>query len=229
MTPYQNVCQKMQKALEKARRSSQTVQLVAVSKGQEASSILDLYGCGQKIFAENYVQEWQAKRALLAKESNPPFIRWHFTGRLQTNKLKYLIGEIELFHSIDRLSLAEKMNQIAQKKGVICQGLVEIDLAQEPTKTGFRLEELEHFFKIANDFSSLEIKGLMVMPPATYQPETSRPFFTQLRQTLEDLNRKAIYRKNFSELSMGMSQDFEVALEEGATLIRVGRALFNTR
>ena len=219
---YKKIVRTIEIATQKANRSIHPVKLLAVTKGEAFQSILELAKEGQKTFAENYVQEWRRKKGDL---SNFP-IQWHFTGRVQTNKVKYLVGEIELFHSIDRLELAEKINQIAEKQNIVCKGLIEINLAEEKTKGGIHEKNLTNLFEKLNQSDYLTILGLMILPPYSENPESSRPYFKQLREILFDLNQKSIYKTPLTELSMGTSHDFQVAIEEGATWVRIGRALF---
>src|SRR5262249_28735002 len=156
-------------------------------------------------------------------------VRWHFIGHLQTNKVKDLVGPITLFHSIDRSSLAEKIQAEAEKKGVSCRGFVEVNLAQETTKSGVPENRLDSLLKECNRLHHLHIEGLMVIPPLSEDPEQTRPYFRRLREILFDLNRKSVYKNPLRELSMGMSNDYAVAIEEGATWIRIGRALLGER
>ncbi len=219
---YQNLLQEIQNKLLECKRKTNAVQLLIVSKGQTASSLHSLYDLGQVAFGENYVQEWKEKQKSI---SNLP-IEWHFTGHLQSNKLKDLVGKIAYFHSIDRLSVAQEMNKLAEKRQVVCKGFVEVNLAQELSKAGISENKLESFLEDLNSLPFLEIIGLMIIPPASQNPEDSRPYFKHLREILFALNEKKIYKTPLTELSMGMSNDFQIAIEEGATWIRVGRKVF---
>jgi pyridoxal phosphate enzyme (YggS family) len=228
---YRKISHQIKSKLESIGRPANSVKLLAVSKGQPVESIAKLVRLGQTDFGENYVQEWKKKKNLILHNPSPltPHpspIHWHFTGRLQTNKVKELAGEITLFHSIDRWPLAEKIDQVAKDRGMICEGMVEVDLAHEKTKAGAPEEKLEEFLSQLNSFENLKITGLMILPPLADDPEQSRPYFKRLREILFDLNRKNIYKTPLTELSMGMSNDFLVAVEEGATWVRVGRAIF---
>lgn len=223
---YQKVLSLIQLSLEKRGRLPNSTKLLAVTKKQTVQSIVELFQLGQTYFSENYVQEWKEKKETI-KTLYPNFpIRWHFTGRIQTNKVKYLIEEIELFHSIDRLELAEKMNQVAKIKNIKCQGLIELNLGEEKSKAGIHLENIEKVFDQLNQYENLSILGLMILPPYFEDPESSRPYFKQLREILFDLNQRNLYREELTELSMGTSNDFQIAIEEGATWVRVGRTLF---
>lgn len=223
---YQKVLDTIELSLNQSGRKKDSVKLLAVTKGQSTESILELAKLGQTCFSENYVQEWKEKKEMLQTVSLDSPIQWHFTGRLQTNKVKYLIGEIDLFHSIDRLELAEKMNQVAKTRNIVCRGLIELNLGDEQSKAGIHIGNIEKVFDQLNPYENLVILGLMILPPYFEDPELSRPYFKQLREILFDLNRRNLYRENLTELSMGTSHDFQIAIEEGATWIRVGRTLF---
>src|SRR4030095_7774885 len=223
---YRRIKGQIETKLKELKRPEGSAKLLAVGKDQPVESILELARLGQTEFGENYVQEWKKKRAL-GKEYGG--VHWHFIGHLQSNKVKDLVGEIYLFHSIDRLSLAEKVNSEAKKKGVLVQGLVEVNLGGEASKSGIREKEVETLFKDLSLLQNLSIPGLMPLPPLSPDPEATRPYFRRLREILFDLNRKSVYKSPLSELSMGMSNDYLTAVEEGATWVRVGRALFGER
>lgn len=223
---YQKVLDSIELSLNQSGRKRDSVKLLAVTKGQSTESILELAKLGQTCFSENYVQEWKEKKETFKTFSLDSPIEWHFTGRLQTNKVKYLIGEIELFHSIDRLELAEKMNQVAKTRNIVCRGFIELNLGDEQSKAGIHIGNIEKVFDQLNPYENLVILGLMILPPYFEDPELSRPYFKQLREILFDLNRRNLYREKLTELSMGTSHDFQIAIEEGATWIRVGRTLF---
>ncbi|MFO1518577.1 MAG: YggS family pyridoxal phosphate-dependent enzyme [bacterium] len=226
--PYARILREIEETLQRCGRPAGSVKLLAVTKGQPADAILKLWEQGQRHFGENYVQEWKKKKEEIERETGSPSpIHWHFTGRLQSNKVKELVGAIDFFHSIDRTSLAEKINQTAAQRGVICRGFVEVSLAGEENKGGIACEKLEEFIASLNPLTHLKIVGLMGMPPLAEEAEQARPYFRKLREILFDLNRKSLYREPLTELSMGMSHDFKVAIVEGATWVRVGRALFS--
>lgn len=209
-------------ALERASRTPGSARILAVSKGQSPQALAELIALGQGSFGENYAQEWREKREALPATG----IQWHFIGRLQSNKLKYLLGQIALFHSLDRWELALRMDEMSGKKGLLTPVLVEVDLAGEASKTGVSEKELPFFLQRLNGLEHLDIQGLMAFPPPTEDPENSRPYFRRLREILFEFNRKNVYKKPLTELSMGMSNDYEVAAEEGATWLRIGRAIF---
>jgi len=224
---FRRIASQIESALKARNRPSGAARLLAVGKDQPAASLRELMGLGQREFGENYVQEWKEKRAALNEEPVPP--RWHFIGHLQSNKVKDLVGEIALFHSIDRFSLAQKIDGEARKKGIVLPGLVELNLGDEASKSGVSEKEVDALFQELNSLPNLSIQGLMVLPPISEDPEATRPYFRRLREILFDLNRKSVYRSPLSELSMGMSNDYLAAVEEGATWVRIGRALFGER
>ena len=221
---YQRIREEIRQTLKACGRPLDAVKLLAVSKGQSAESILELQALGQTAFGENYVQEWKGKKNF--PDERIKKIHWHFTGRLQTNKVKDLVGEIRLFHSIDRLKLAQALEEASGKSGIVSYGFIEVDLAQEEAKGGISEDRLEDFLTQLNPLPHLEIVGLMILPPLSEDPEASRPYFRRLREILFDLNQKSIYRSPLTELSMGMTNDYQVAIEEGSTWVRIGRALF---
>jgi len=196
--------------------------LVAVSKLQSAETIRELAEQGQKIFGENYTQEALPKIEKLKDLG----LEWHFVGRLQKNKVKQVVGVFDLIHSVDSLELAETINRIAGEKGLTQRVLLQLNLASEESKGGFSRVEFSEIIKDLKKLEHLQIEGLMTMPPLFDAAERSRPYFQELRE----LQKK--YSKDFPllyELSMGTSADFEIALEEGATLVRLGTLVFGER
>jgi PLP dependent protein len=202
--------------------------LLAVSKLQSPDKIMDLHKEGQRLFAENYIQELVEKMELLENQN----IEWHFIGRLQKNKVKYIVGRVELIHSVDSLSLAEFLEKECEKKSVEQQKvLLQINIGQELSKGGFSPDEL--FLAATNLFAlkRVRIEGLMCIPPEVNEPEEARLFFkrmNELRTQLQLINSRPEIH-SVKELSMGMSHDYRIALEEGATLIRIGTLLFGPR
>ncbi|GLB25836.1 YggS family pyridoxal phosphate enzyme [Lacrimispora xylanolytica] len=211
-------------ACEKAGRDPKEVTLIAVSKTKPASMIEEAYGAGVRDFGENKVQELCEKYKEL-----PQDIKWHMIGHLQRNKVKQIIGKTVLIHSVDSLRLAEQIEEEAGKQDLIIDILLEINVAEEDSKFGFKLEEAESaILKIAT-FPHVRIKGLMTIAPFVEKSEENRSVFKKLRQFYVDMQSKNIDNVNMSLLSMGMTGDYEVAIEEGATLVRVGTGIFGTR
>lgn len=198
------------------------LKLIAVSKFQPVEAIRRLASEGVSRFGENYLQEAIDKQKKL-KDLN---LEWHFIGKIQSNKAKDLVGKFEYIHSVDRLKVAEKLNTAALSLGIRQKILIEVNLAAEESKGGVPPDELEVFVQSLNKLTSLEVCGLMVMPPLAENPEDVRPYFKTARNILNKLSQK---KKSFQELSMGTSQDFRVAIEEGSTMIRVGTLIFGPR
>lgn len=205
-------------------RDPATVRLVAVSKLQPATAVSAAAAAGQQLFGENYVQELLAKQ-----EQVTAALEWHFIGALQSNKVKYLQGRVGLIHSVDRLSLAREISRQWGKAGEIAEILVEVHLGDETSKAGVAAPELEALVRQIAELPNLRIRGLMALPPYCDDPEEVRPFFRQLRQLAQQLAALNLPGVTMDELSMGMSHDFTVAIEEGATLVRVGTAIFGPR
>jgi len=212
-------------AAKRAGRDPKTVKLVAVSKSKPAGMIEEAHRAGLKTFGENYVREFLEKyRKLLPYE-----LRWHFVGHLQRRKVKEIIGKVQLVHSLDSFPLAHEIEKRAAEKNIVQKCLLEINIAGEGTKTGIAPDEAASLLREISLLPHLEVTGLMGLPPPFDDPEKSRPFFTELRELKNEINIRKIYPTELTELSMGMSHDFEVAIEEGATYIRVGTAIFGER
>lgn len=206
----------------KIGRNPAEVTLIAVSKTYGYESVLDAISCGQKDFGENWAQELVEKYDFVPKD-----VSWHFIGHLQTNKAKYVVPRAEFIHSVDKLKLAEEIVKIAQKQNKSQKILLEIKTSEEATKYGFTSEnEIEEIAEFCKTNPNINLVGLMTMAPFTEEEKKIRQSFTQLRLLKDELNRKGLGLK---ELSMGMTGDFEIALEEGATMLRIGTAIFGTR
>ena len=214
----------MEAALHRAGRRD-TVQLVAVSKTVSAERIHEAYEWGIRHFGENRVQELEAKRAAL----DLPEAVWHMVGHLQRNKASRAVELFARVDSVDSFALAEKLAADAREQGRTLPILLEVHLGDEPTKHGLSPQELLPVARAIARLPGLQLDGLMTLPPWFHDPEKVRPFFRQLRELAERINGERIAASPLRELSMGMSADFEVAIEEGATQIRVGTALFGQR
>jgi PLP dependent protein len=200
------------------------VKVLAVSKLQPTAKIRALYEKGYRHFGENYPQELVKKQ----NELKDLKVSWHLIGHLQKNKVKLVLG-CELIHSVDSLSLAEEISKRAKSEGLQQKILLQINLAQESSKEGFNKNTLEKEFKKISELPHLEVCGLMTMPPFVQNSEENRRYFNELRQLLLKLKSTYKLSENFRELSMGTSQDYQVAIEEGATWIRLGTTLFGDR
>jgi pyridoxal phosphate enzyme (YggS family) len=209
-------------AAEKSGRSLSDIELVAISKTHEAEKVRAALDAGQGIFGESRVQEARAKIPLL-----PSSARWHFVGRLQKNKIRHALPLFELFHSVDSLALARDINRIAEEEGLHPRVLLEVNVAGEGSKIGFAPDSLRAEMETILQLPRLNIEGLMTIPPLAPEAEASRKFFIALRELRDEF--AAQFQVSLPQLSMGMSDDFPVAIEEGATLVRVGTAIFGKR
>ncbi len=220
-----NVIQRIQEAAERAGRDPHDIKLVAVTKRVETERIEQALALGIDMFGENYAQEFRDKAKILREQTDKK-IKWHFIGQLQKNKVKYIVGKVELIHSLDSLSVAKEINKRAEGLEITVPVLIEVDTGGEESKGGITPSKLEEFLKELSGLSSVEVRGLMTMPPYFDNAEMARPYFSRLRELRDSL--LASFPK-LKELSMGMSGDFEVAIEEGATIVRVGSAIFGER
>ncbi|WP_394527320.1 YggS family pyridoxal phosphate-dependent enzyme [Lacrimispora sp. JR3] len=220
----EEVNQRILSACKRAGRDPGEVTLVAVSKTKPASMIEEAYSAGIRDFGENKVQELCEKYEELSKD-----IRWHMIGHLQRNKVKQVIDKAVLIHSVDSLRLAEQIEEEAAKKALTVDILLEVNVAEEESKFGFRLDDTECAIRKIALFPHVRIKGLMTIAPFVENSEENRFVFKKLRQFYVDMQSKNIDNVNMNMLSMGMTGDYEVAIEEGATLVRVGTGIFGTR
>ncbi len=218
----ERVRQKISQAAHKANRSPDDVQLIAISKTHPAESVRAAHQAGQTIFGESRVQEARVKIPEL-----PSALRWHFVGHLQKNKIRHALPLFELFHSVDSLALAEDINRIAEETGTHPRVLLEINVAGEGSKFGFSPEKLREAMEPMLSLSRVTIEGLMTIPPLVPEAEMARPFFAELRNLRDQWEKE--FDMRLAELSMGMTNDFPVAIEEGATMVRVGTAIFGER
>ena len=211
-------------ACEKAGRARGEVTLIAVSKTKPAEAIQTVYDLGQRVFGENKVQEMVGKEEILPKD-----IRWHLIGHLQQNKVKYIIDKTELIHSVDSERLAQTISREAQKKGVTADILIEVNVAQEESKFGVSVEETLPLVEQISLFPGIHICGLMTIAPFVEDPEENRAIFRKLKELSVDIDAKRIDNVSMNALSMGMTNDYMVAIEEGASFVRIGTAIFGER
>ena len=219
-----SVRERIARAASRAKRDPATVRLIAVSKTFSADHIRAVADAGQLDFGENKVQEGLAK---IARTSDLP-LRWHLIGHLQSNKVKQAVA----FHAIDSIdgsALLQKVETAASQAGRTVEVLIQVDLANEPTKYGIPPERLGAALDAADACKAVRLKGLMLLPPAVDDPEDARSYFSALRTLRDELVRQGRNPSTLAELSMGMSHDFEIAVEEGATMVRVGSAIFGPR
>ena len=221
---YSQVKARIRAACERAGRSRSEVTLIAVSKTKPASMIEEIYSYGQRDFGENKVQELTKKYDVL-----PADIRWHLIGHLQRNKVKYIVDKACLIHSVDSLRLAQAIQEQAEKKGATVPVLIEVNVAGEESKFGVSVEEAPALAEEIAKLGNLSLQGLMTIAPYVPDPEDNRDIFRQLKKLSVDIAAKNIDNVTMNILSMGMTNDYEVAVEEGATLVRVGTGIFGER
>ena len=221
---FKRVRARIADAASRAGRNPEDIKLVVVSKTVEVDKIKQAIKVGATILGENYVQEARNKIKEIGQGA-----RWDFIGHLQSNKAKPAVDLFEMIHSVDRLSLAQEINRVAEKKRKRIRILIQVNISGEETKSGIASQRISPLVREIASMSNLSLEGLMTMPPYFDDPEKARPYFTalrELRDTILEKNKEGI---NVKELSMGMSGDFEVAIEEGSTLVRIGAAIFGER
>ena len=226
------VMERIEKAAQGVGRNPEEINLVAVSKTVESARIKEVIEAGVSILGENYVQEAQKKieeigrPACTERFGEGRIVSWHFIGHLQSNKAKYAVSLFDMIHSLDSISLAEELNRRAEKEGRTMNAMIEVNLSGETTKFGTEEEKAFDIARRVLNFNHLTLVGLMTMPPYFDDPRLSRPYYIRLRELKEKMIKEGIQLR---ELSMGMSNDFEIAIEEGATFVRVGTAIFGER
>ena len=218
------VGEQIARAAERAGRSAEDITLIAVSKTFDPATVQQAVDAGACDLGENRVQEGIAKVAMIKGD-----VRWHLIGHLQSNKARQAVEAFDVIHTIDSSQLAERLDRVAGELGRRPEVLVQVDLAHEPTKSGADESELPAIIEALESARHLEFRGLMTLPPFFDSPGQTRPYFRRLREILDGLNRGRALEQRLTELSMGMSHDFEAAIEEGATMVRVGTAIFGAR
>jgi PLP dependent protein len=220
-----DVRDRIARAAGRVGRDPATIRLVAISKTFTADHVRQAADCGQLDFGENKVQEALEKMDQTADLR----LRWHLVGHLQSNKAKKAGARFDVVHSVDQATIASRLDEGASAVGRRVELLAQVDLAGEPSKHGARADDLPALFHAADSLKAVRFVGLMLLPPAVDEPEAARPYFRAIRALRDELVMLGVAQSRLGELSMGMSQDFEVAVEEGATLIRVGTAIFGSR
>lgn len=221
---FQSVEARIQAACDRAGRSRKEVTLIAVSKTKPVEMLQTIYDAGSRDFGENKVQEMCDKI-----EQLPTDIRWHMIGHLQTNKVKYIVGRVSLIHSVDSLHLAQEIEKQAAKLDVIVPILIEVNIAEEESKFGIHKEETISLVREVATLPHIRIQGLMTIAPYVENPEDNRAYFRGIKQLSVDIARENIDNVSMDCLSMGMTGDYEAAIEEGATMVRVGTGIFGER
>ena len=216
---------RIRRAAETCGRDAESVRLVAASKTFAPEIVREALEAGVTILGENYVQEAREKFKALVQYP----VSWHFIGHLQSNKAKYAVRLFDLIHSVDSLKLARELDKQAARVDKIQPILVQVNISGEETKSGIAADETSAFISAIGRMKNLSVQGLMTMPPYFYQPEKVRPYFAALRELRDEIERRRIPNVSMTELSMGMTGDFEAAIQEGATLVRIGTAIFGER
>ncbi len=221
---YEKVVENVKRACERSGRNFQDVTIVAVSKTKPLSDVEELLAHGVTEFGENKVQEMVDKYEHVSKP-----VHWHLIGHLQTNKVKYIVDKACIIHSVDSIHLAKEIEKEAAKKNVTVNILLQVNIAEEDTKFGIHESEVYELIDAVKDMPHIHVTGLMTIAPFVENPEENRVFFRKMYQLSLDIKSKCIDNIDMNVLSMGMTNDYEVAIEEGATMIRVGTAIFGAR
>ncbi len=220
----QAVKETIARACEKSGRKAEDVTLIAVSKTKPVEMLMEAYACGCRDFGENKVQELLDKYEVMPKD-----IRWHMIGHLQRNKVKYIVDKVWMIHSVDSLRLAEEISKEATKKNICVNILIEVNVANEETKFGITCEEVRQLVQDVAKLPNICIKGLMTIAPFVQDAEENRIYFSKLKKLAVDIMEENIDNITMENLSMGMTGDYEVAVSEGATCVRVGTGIFGVR
>lgn len=217
----ETINKKIKEAALKVNRDPQEIKLVAVTKTATLEQIKEAINEGVKIIGENKVQEAKKKYQFLTKE-----VKWHLIGHLQTNKVKYAVEIFDLIHSVDSIKLAKEIDKRSVQFKKTIDVLIEVNISGEETKYGYNPEKVEAFLKEISEFSGIRVRGLMTIAPISKNKEEVRPYFRRLRELSERIRDKNIKNIKMDYLSMGMTDDFEIAIEEGANMVRIGRGIF---
>ena len=220
----ENIRKNIDAACKRSGRDPKDVLLLAVSKTVDVDRIKVAVDCGLNSLGENRVQEIMEKYEPMGEN-----VKWHLIGHLQTNKVKYIIDKVELIHSVESIKLAEEINKQAKKHNLVMDVLVEVNMADEESKFGVKPEETESFIRELALMDNIRVRGLMTVAPHVENGEENRVYFRNMKQLLVDINAKNINNINMDILSMGMTGDYETAVEEGATIVRVGTGIFGKR
>ena len=222
----ERVLDRIERAARRAGRDPTDVKLVAASKAVPVERLREALACGCRAFGENRVQEALAKMDALGMY---PRLEWHLIGPLQSNKVRAVVGRFTLIHAVDRVEVAERLDHAARERGCLQPVLLEVNVAKEKTKHGFSPEDLMSAVERVGALAGLQVLGLMAIPPAAVSPEAARPHFRKVRDLAARVEACRVPGVSMTELSMGMSGDFDIAIEEGSTLVRIGTALFGPR
>lgn len=222
---YKSVLNRVQEAAVKCGREASDVRLMAVTKTVESVYINRVLDCGADLIGENRVQEYMGKKDELHLDG----VEKHLIGRLQTNKVKYIVGEVDMIESVDSLKLAQEISKQSLKRGVTTNVLVEVNIGREESKSGVFMEELRDLLVQIGQLGAVRVKGLMTIPPICEDEVQLHKYFAQMRQSFIDIKAEKLDNIDMEILSMGMSGDFEAAIAEGSNIVRVGSAIFGAR
>lgn len=221
----ERVQERIRQTARACNRPESDIRLVAVSKTMPAEIVKEAIDIGMTDFGENYIQE--AREKITTLSAHP--VTWHYIGHLQSNKAKYAVRMFDLIHSVDSLKLAKELDKYAKKIDKVQAILIQVNVAKEDSKSGVYIEDTLRLVRETSKLENIAVKGLMTMPPYFNAPEKARPFFAALRQLRDQIKNENMPNISMEELSMGMTGDFEAAIEEGATMVRVGTAIFGER
>jgi len=221
---YQKILEQIHRAAEKSGRDPADIKLLGAAKSQTVDSVRAAIACGVSLIGQNYVQEARENIKAVGARAE-----WHMIGHLQRNKAKLAIELFDVIESLDSMALARELDAEAHKRGKLARALIEVNVGGEQSKSGIEPDRLGELLKNAGELSSLRIEGFMAIPPFTEDPEDARPYFRKLRELRETVGRQPYSNVCLKDLSMGMTQDFTIAVEEGATIVRIGTALFGPR
>ena len=221
---YRKVIDRISEAALKAGRNPQEIKLLAAGKSQNVETVQAAITAGVRLIGENYVQEAESKRQVISEA-----VEWHMIGHLQRNKVKAALNTFDLIQSLDSVALALELDKEGRRNGKTVHTLIEINLGDEQSKSGIGQDKVEEMVKRVSELAHLQVDGLMAVPPFKENPEEIRPYFRALRELQVELQGWKIPNGSFNELSMGMTHDYPIAIEEGATIVRIGTALFGPR
>jgi PLP dependent protein len=221
---YRKIIDRISEAAQKANRSPQEIKLLAAAKSQSIELIRAAVAAGVRLIGENYVQEAESKKQVIAET-----VEWHMIGHLQRNKVKAALNTFDLIESLDSVALALELDEEGRKRGKTVRTFIEVNLGDERSKAGIGRDKVAELVKRAGELAHLRVEGLMAVPPFNEDPEEVRPYFRALRNLQTELQCLQIPNARLAELSMGMTHDYPIAVEEGATLVRIGTALFGPR
>lgn len=220
----ERVEQNIAEACKRSGRNREDVTLIAVSKTKPVSDLMEAYDAGIRVFGENKVQELVDKI-----EKMPDDVHWHMIGHLQRNKVKYIVGKVDLIHSVDNEELAQEINKRAEKAGIVQDILIEVNIADEDSKFGITSDKVEELYVNISKLPYVNIRGLMCIAPNVDNPELNRQYFVKLHKIFVDIMNHMVHNSRVDVMSMGMTGDYQVAIEEGATMVRVGTGIFGAR